>query len=196
MKKSIALFLVFLSLPFFSQVKKKVIKNIGFINGKIVDSKTKTPLSYINITCKNKSKIIITGGITDNQGDFLIDKLPLDSIFIDVQFIGYKTIKKLIVLSENQQKFDVSTLFLEEDINTLDEVVIQSETSTIVQKIDRRVINVGKDLASSGTNSLQLLENIPSVQVNFSSRTISLRGNSNVRVLIDENHRIYHLQNY
>jgi outer membrane receptor protein involved in Fe transport len=185
MKKSIALFLVFLSLPFFSQAKKKVIKNIGFINGKIVDSKTRTPLSYINITCKNKSKIIITGGITDNQGDFLIEKLPLDSIFIDVQFIGYKTIKKLIVLSENQQKFDVSTLFLEEDINTLDEVVIQSETSTIFQKIDRRVINVGKDLASSGTNSLQLLENIPSVQVDFSSRTISLRGNSNVRVLID-----------
>ena len=185
MKKSIALFLVFLSLPFFSQSKKKVIKNIGIINGKIVDSKTRTPLSYINITCKNKSKIIITGGITDNQGDFLIEKLPLDSIFIDVQFIGYKTIKKLIVLSENQQKFDVSTLFLEEDINTLDEVVIQSETSTIVQKIDRRVINVGKDLASSGANSLQLLENIPSVQVDFSSQTISLRGNSNVRVLID-----------
>ena len=56
-----------LSLPFFSQAKKKVIKNIGFINGKIVDSKTRTPLSYINITCKNKSKIIITGGITDTR---------------------------------------------------------------------------------------------------------------------------------
>tara|TARA_B100000795_G_C22806401_1_gene445173 strand:+ start:5418 stop:7832 length:2415 start_codon:yes stop_codon:yes gene_type:complete len=185
MKKSIALFLVFLSLPFFSQTKKEVIRNVGIIIGEIVDSKTKEPLSYVNITCKYKSKIIITGGITDDKGNFLIEKLPFDSIFIDVQFIGYKTIKKLIVLSESQQKLDVSTLFLEEEINPLEEVVIKSETSTIVQKIDRKVINIGKDLASAGTNSLQLLENIPSVQVDFSSRTISLRGNSNVRVLID-----------
>ena len=80
MKKSIALFLVFLSLPFFSQTKKEVIRNVGIIIGEIVDSKTKEPLSYVNITCKYKSKIIITGGITDDKGNFLIEKLPFDSI--------------------------------------------------------------------------------------------------------------------
>ncbi|AUC85041.1 TonB-dependent receptor [Polaribacter sp. ALD11] len=185
MKKYTPLFLIFLSLPFFSQAKKDVIKNIGTITGKIVDFKTKKALPYVNIVCKDQSKAIITGGITSKKGSFIIEKLPLDSIFIDIQFIGYKTIKRTIVLSKNQSQVNISTLFLKEDSSLLDEVVVQSKTSTIVQKIDRKVIHVGKDLTSAGTNSLQLLENIPSVQVNFQSGTINLRGNSNVRVLID-----------
>lgn len=185
MKKYIPLLLFFLSLSFYSQTKEEIVKNIGTLSGKVIDAKTKRALPYVNIVCKDASKTIISGGITNAKGAFSIQKLPLDTLFIDIQFIGYKTIKKTISLSKNQPKIELSTLLLEEEIHLLEEVVIQSEISTIVQKIDRKVINVGKDLASAGTNSLQLLENIPSVQVNFQSGTINLRGNSNVRVLID-----------
>ncbi|ARV16784.1 TonB-dependent receptor domain-containing protein [Polaribacter sp. SA4-12] len=185
MKKFVPLILIFLSLSFYAKNKKKVIKNIGVFTGKIIDSKSKKTLPYVNIVCKDESNAIFSGGITDAQGNFLIEQLPLKTIFIEIQFIGYKTIKRTIELSENQPKIDISIIHLEEESNTLDEVIVLSETSTIVQKIDRKVIHVGKDLASAGTNSLQLLENIPSVQVDFSAGTINLRGNNNVRVLID-----------
>jgi outer membrane receptor protein involved in Fe transport len=185
MKKLIPIVFIFLSLSFYAKNKKKVIKNIGVFTGKIIDSKTKKGLPYVNIICKDHKNTIFSGGITDTQGNFIIEQLPLKTIFIEIQFIGYKTIKKTIILSESQSTIDLSTIHLEEDSNTLEEVVLRSETSTIVQKIDRKVVHVGKDLASAGTNSLQLLENIPSVQVDFSSGTINLRGNNNVRVLID-----------
>ena len=185
MKKYIPLLIFFLSFSLFSQNKKEAIKSIGIISGKVIDTLTKTPLPYVNIVCKNSSTKIISGGITNDKGDFLIEKLPLDSIFVDIQFIGYKSIKKVVVLTENQTKINLNTILLKQDINQLDEVVIQAETSTIVQKIDRKVVNVGKDLVSAGTNSLQLLENIPSVQVDFQSGSINLRGNSNVRILVD-----------
>ena len=185
MKKLVPLVLIFLSLSFYAKNKKKVIKNIGVFTGKVIDSKTKKGLPYVNIICKDDKNKIFSGGITDAKGVFIIEQLPLKTIFIEIQFIGYKTIKRNILLSESQTKIDLSTIHLEEESNTLDEVILQSETSTIVQKIDRKIVHVGKDLASAGTNSLQLLENIPSVQVDFSTGTINLRGNTNVRILID-----------
>ena len=185
MKKFVPLLLIFLSLTFYAQNKKEDVKKIGFISGKIVDFTTKKNLPYVNIICKNKLGVIVNGGITNAKGVFSIHNLPLETIFIDIQYIGFKTIHKEIELSKNQSKVNLKTIYLIEDENTLNEVVIQSENTTIIQKIDRKVVNVGKDLVSSGGNSLQLLENIPSVQVNFQNETISLRGNSNVRVLID-----------
>jgi len=83
------------------------------------------------------------------------------------------------------KKIEMPPVYLEEKIAELDEVIIESERATVIQKIDRKIINIGKDLASAGTNSLQMLENIPSIEVNYQSGTISLRGNENVRVLID-----------
>ena len=185
MKKFIPLILFFFSFSLLSQTENEKNKNIGFITGKIIDFKTKQPIHYVNVVCKDKAKNIITGGITNNKGFFKIEKLPLDSIFIDIQFIGYKTITRKIILTQEKPKIALSIIYFEEDTNALNEVIIQSETTTIVQKIDRKVVNVGKDLASAGTNSLQLLENIPSVQVNFQTGSINLRGNDNVRVLVD-----------
>ncbi|KGL63926.1 outer membrane beta-barrel protein [Polaribacter sp. Hel1_85] len=185
MKKCIPFFLLFLSLTLLSQTKTEGVKKVGILTGKVVDSKSKKALPYVNIVIKDHIETIISGGITNNKGTFLIKELPLDSIFIEFQFICFKTIKRKIVLSNLQQEIDLATIHLEEDIKSLDEVVVKAASSKIVQKIDRKIIHVGKDLASAGTNSLQLLENIPSVEVDFSSGTINLRGNNNVRVLID-----------
>ena len=153
---------------------KEDVKKIGFISGKIVDFTTKKNLPYVNIICKNKLGVIVNGGITNAKGVFSIHNLPLETIFIDIQYIGFKTIHKEIELSKNQSKVNLKTIYLIEDENTLNEVVIQSENTTIIQKIDRKVVNVGKDLVSSGGNSLQLLENIPSVQVNFQNEILGL----------------------
>jgi outer membrane receptor protein involved in Fe transport len=185
MKKLSPFVLLFLSLSFYAQNEIKEIKKSGAFTGKIIDSKTKKPLLYVNVICKDNKNVIFSGGITDEKGNFLIKNIPLKTFFVNIQFIGYKTIERSISLSENQPKIDLSTIYLEEESKNLEEVIVSSETSTIVQKIDRKVIHVGKDLASAGTNSLQLLENIPSVQVDFSAGTINLKGNNNVRVLID-----------
>ncbi|QOD60555.1 TonB-dependent receptor [Polaribacter haliotis] len=184
MKKRIAFLLLFCSLTIFSQ-KNDTKLGVGILSGKILDNKTKQPFPYVNIICKNFKQEIVSGGISDKNGKFNIKKLPLDSLFIDIQFIGYKSIKKKIKFSKENSAFNLNTIFLEEDTTQLKAIEVVSETSSMVQKIDRKVFNVGKDLASAGTNSLQMLENIPSVQVDYQSGNINLRGNQNVRVLIN-----------
>ncbi|MCB0426866.1 MAG: TonB-dependent receptor, partial [Mangrovimonas sp.] len=65
------------------------------------------------------------------------------------------------------------------------EVTVVAEVSTIEQKIDRKVVNVGKDLTTAGATASDIMNNIPSVNVDQQSGNISLRGNENVRVMVD-----------
>ena len=74
---------------------------------------------------------------------------------------------------------------LEEDVASLDEVTVVAEVTTIQQKVDRKVINVGKDLTTTGPTASDIMNNIPSVNVDQQTGNISLRGNENVRVMVD-----------
>ncbi|RSC92697.1 outer membrane beta-barrel family protein [Tenacibaculum singaporense] len=152
------------------------------LTGIILDKKNNHPLPFVTITCKNTSNKILTGSISDEKGNFKVENLPKENLLLTFQFIGYKTFEKKVDLKKDSK---IGTIFLEENTTQLDEVEIQGETSTIIQKIDRKVINVDNDLTASGATSLEMLENIPSVDINQLSGTISLRGNENVRVLVN-----------
>lgn len=156
----------------------------GNISGKVVDSATKKAFPYANVNIKKDTKIV-TGGITSENGNFSIKEIPFDSYIVEIQFIGYKTYSKKITLNAENKSINLNTISLEEAAAQLDEVQVVSEKSTFEQKIDRKVINVGKDLISAGATAGEIMNNIPSVSVDPQTNAISLRGNENVRVLID-----------
>ena len=79
---------------------------------------------------------------------------------------------------------DFGTIKLSEDSNTLDEVVIIAEKSTVEIRLDKRIYNVGKDMTVRGGSASDVLDNVPSVDVDVEGN-VSLRGNENVRILID-----------
>ncbi|CAI8178398.1 MAG: Uncharacterised protein [Formosa sp. Hel1_33_131] len=156
----------------------------GEISGRVIDSKLNQALPYVNIIIKSTSGTIITGGITDEEGYFKIANIKENAFTVSVQYIGYKTLDREITMDKGTNKIDLGTLMLEEDNTALDEVTVIAETSSIQQKVDRKVITIGKDLAASGTAS-ELMVGIPSVSVDTQTGEISLRGNSNVRVMVD-----------
>ncbi|CAM3983233.1 MULTISPECIES: TonB-dependent receptor domain-containing protein [Flavobacterium] len=168
---------------FLSNVISLFAQNSGSISGKVVDKKTNEPLPYVTIVVK-ESENIITGGITSESGEFNIEKLIPKKYTIEIQFIGYKTIVKDIDLT-NDKKINIGTISIEEDVAQLEGVELVKERSIMEQKIDRKVINVGKDLISAGASAGEIMNNIPSVSVDPQTNQISLRGNSNVRILID-----------
>lgn len=162
--------------------KKPLLENTGSISGKVIDKKTNEPLPYVNIVVKENNKVV-TGGITSDKGIFQIKNLALKEYVVEILFIGYKTILKSVKLTENSD-VNLNTIAIEEDAIQLKGVEIVSERSTIEQKIDRKVINVGKDLTTAGATASEIMNNIPSVNVDQDGK-ISLRGNENVRVLVD-----------
>jgi iron complex outermembrane receptor protein len=156
----------------------------GTITGRIIDSKSNETIPYVNIILKSQSGDIITGTITDKDGVFKTSNIKETTFIVSIQYIGYKTINKEIILDVDTNKLDLGTLILEEDNTALDEVTVIAETSSIQQKVDRKVITIGKDLAASGTAS-ELMVGIPSISVDTQTGDISMRGNTNVRVMVD-----------
>ncbi|WP_025741969.1 outer membrane beta-barrel protein [Aquimarina pacifica] len=157
----------------------------GSITGVVIDKSNKNPISDATIILKSKTKKeIIKGGITNEMGIFKLTNIKEGVFILEIQLIGYATFERTITLSRKQNHFDVGIVSLGEEALTLEGVTIISEQSSIEQKTDRKVITIGKDLATSGTTASDIMVNLPSVDVDQNG-TVSLRGNQNVRVLID-----------
>ena len=156
-------------------------QNPGIATGKVVD-RANNPVSYATIAIKEGAKVI-TGGITDDNGNFEIKNIPLQSLTVEVQFIGYKPFSTSADFS-TQKTINFPKIILEEEATQLAGVEVVQERSTIEQKIDRKVINVGRDLTTAGATASEIMNNIPSVNVDQDGK-LSLRGNQNVRVLVD-----------
>ena len=159
---------------------------LGSISGTVVDNAMQQPVAYAAIVIKSKDGgETITGGITEDDGSFEVKKLEDGTFILEVQFIGYKTYSRELVISKNNRNQDLGTIILEEETRELDEVEVVAERTTIEQRVDRKVINVGKDLTTAGATASDIMNNIPSVNVDSQTGDITLRGNSNVRVMVD-----------
>ena len=157
----------------------------GEVFGQVIDENTQQPLPYVSVELQDESGKSFTGAITDDQGKFELKKIPDGAYLLVVSFIGFESISKKLMVSKKNRKHDLGKLFLKETSAELEEVVVVAEKSTVEQKIDRKVINVGKDLTSVGATADVLLNNVQSVSVDSQSGNISLRGNENVRILVD-----------
>ena len=110
------------------------------VTGKIVD-KTNFALEYATAAIYNQeTNELVTGVITDINGVFVFDNLKKGKYYLEASFIGYevKTIQGITVVSTNKTK-DLGTLRLTLG-NTLNELVIQGERATVINKIDRQVL--------------------------------------------------------
>ncbi len=185
MKKLITLYLLMLTFALQAQtsVRKEILKP-GTVTGRVLDATLNEPLPYVSIVIKNAKGEILTGGITDDNGKFKIESIPEGNNEVSIQYVGYKTVTRSITIDKNNYKIDLGIIKIEEEATGLDEVTVVAETSTIQQKVDRKVITIGKDLAASGTAS-ELMVGIPSVSIDQQTGDISLRGNQNVRVMVD-----------
>ncbi len=157
----------------------------GVISGKVLDAALNQPLPYVNIIITNTAGKTLTGGITLDDGSFSIAKVAEGKVIVSVQYIGYKTANRDVTIGKGNYKVNLGNILLEEEAEGLDEVTVVAEVSTIQQKVDRKVITIGKDLTTAGANASDIMNNIPSVSVDQQTGNISLRGNENVRVMVD-----------
>ncbi|MEQ6122766.1 outer membrane beta-barrel protein [Pseudotenacibaculum sp. MALMAid0570] len=151
------------------------------ITGKIVDAKTNEPLEYATVVLKDLKTNKIGGGITDEKGNFNI-KTASGTYEVKFEYLSFKTLTMSQKLIDKSMNFGV--IKLQEDANTLDEVVIIAEKTTVDIRLDKKIYNIGKDLSVRGGSASDVLGNVPSVQVDVEGN-VSLRGNENVTILID-----------
>lgn len=156
-----------------------------FVKGKIVDINTENPLEYATITLFSiRDSSMIAGGITDIEGNFKVDARP-GKFFAKLEFISYKSqVIENLELGKGKPFLDLGTLKMNADAAVLDEVEVRAEKSQMQMSLDKKIFNVGKDLASRGGTAADILDNVPSVTVDIEG-AVSLRGSENVRILVD-----------
>lgn len=150
-----------------------------FAQSKIkIQGEVNVPFSSIRLF---KGAALVTGTIGNEKGMFTMEVAP--GVYdLLVESIGYEALKM------TNQSFTSSTnlgiITVKESNQTLNEVVVKGQKASMELNLDKRIFNVGTDLANKGATASEILGNLPSVQVDPEG-AIKLRGSDNVRILID-----------
>lgn len=157
-------------------------QNQVYVKGTVVEASTNTPLEYASITLESTTNNHnITGDISDESGNFNIPVTP-DTYQIKIEYLGYKTF--VIDSKEITNSISLGIIKIEGDSELLEGVVVEARRAAVELKLDKRIYNVSDDNIARGGTASDVLDNIPSVEVDADGN-VSLRGNESVKVLID-----------
>jgi len=158
----------------------------GNIKGRIKDKNTGENVEYATIGLYNSNDSILVKGVTtNNEGIFQITNIQPGNYYIEISFVGYKKTRiNKIIINEKNKNVNLGDINIEPILNELNEVVVVGERPSVDYKIDKKVINVSQQVTAQGGTAVDVLENIPSVQVDIDGN-VSLRGSTNFTVLID-----------
>ncbi|TNE60039.1 MAG: TonB-dependent receptor [Bacteroidetes bacterium] len=178
------LFLPFLPVFLAAQAPVPVTSQL-LVKGRVVDAQTRVPLEFATVALYSSTdSSVIGGGLTESDGAFQI-KAREGVFFLKIDFLAYTSLTVGdIRLTKDEPVADLGFVALEPAANRLDEVVVRAEKSAVQMSLDKRVFNVGKDLANRGGTAAEILDNVPSVNVDVEGN-VSLRGSGGVRILID-----------
>lgn len=188
MKKQFIYIIIFFNIILSAQERNMQSGNMptGNITGKIIESSSNKPIEYGNIvlfTVKDSS--MITGAVSNSDGNFNLEKVPFGRYYATISYIGYsKEIINDIMITPKALEVNLGTISLKVSAVVTEDVLISGEKDMIMNNLDKKIVNVDQNIASSGGTALDVMQNVPSVTVDADG-TVSLRGSSNVTILVD-----------
>lgn len=180
-------------------------RNIGRMYGKVVDEAGKgvgfasVQLVRMNFdsTSGSTQEKLITGQITEENGDFSLEQLPVFGEFtLRVSFLGYADTEQTVSFGSNNgggqrgnwgggASFDkdLGNIQLVTDAKLLDEIVVEGEATTVMLSLDKKVFRVDKNAVAAGGTAEDAMRNVPSLSVDLDGNLI-LR-NSSPQLFVD-----------
>jgi len=180
--------------------------NVGHFYGKVVDTKTNKGMDGVSVqliqskfdtVTRKRRDTVISGMITGRKGDFSLENLPIFGNFrLKITAIGYATIEQKVAFEmkmpskdgDIQQALnavdkDLGNIKLSADAQTLGEVTVTASKPLIQMGVDRKIYNVEKDISATGGTGVDVMKNVPSVQVDIDGN-VTLR-NSSPTIFVD-----------
>jgi len=157
----------------------------GKIKGSVVDKTAGKPLEYATVALYTDDNELITGTITDYLGHFKLDRPEKGDYYLLISFMGLKDkTTEIFNVDDGQNNINLGNIYLLSAAKELGEVEVVSKRASVQFKIDKKVISVDKQLTAEAGTAVDILENVPSVQVDIEGN-VSLRGSTGFTVLID-----------
>jgi ferric enterobactin receptor len=158
----------------------------GRIAGTVLNARTNQPLNAASVAIRSASdSSLVGGGFTRADGTFRIDGLRPGLYSVRVRVLGYApVIKPGIRVTPTAPVAEVGTLLLTPVATELSAVEVTSEASEVALAPDRNSYTVKDMPAAAGGNAVDVLRNVPAIEVDGDNR-VSLRGNANVVVQLN-----------
>lgn len=179
---SVLLFILFNTPVLFAQEEG----NKGLVKGVVKEKSTQANIEFATVSLfRTHDSTLVTGGITSNLGSFEISKVPNGIFYVKVDFIGYEsTYFNNITISNEVSEIDLGIINLVSFSKNMSQFEFVDEKELMETKIDKKVYNVAKDISVQGGTGLDVVKNMPSIEVDEQEK-ISLRGDKGVQILID-----------
>ncbi len=171
--------------------------NIGHFYGRIVDAKTDKGIDAASVqliiskfdpVTHSTSDSVIAGMLTKKSGNFSLENLPVMGKYrLSVTAIGYQPVSQPVAFDmkltpgqdmkdalANTDK-DLGNFKLQLDAQTLETVTVSAEKPMMQMGIDRKIFNVDKNITSSGGTAVDIMRNIPALNVDIDGN-VTLRN--------------------
>lgn len=150
----------------------------GHVYGKVLDAKTNKAVSFATVgVIRAKDSSVVTGVLSESNGNFSVDNLRPGEFLLRINFIGYEPMYKSFALTPQSMEKDLGNFKLQPSSQMLKEAVVTADKSTFEMAIDKKVFNVDKNLASKGGTATDALRQVPTVNVDIDGN-VSLRNGS------------------
>lgn len=159
--------------------------NDGTIMGKVQEVNSSATIEYVNVVLLNNTDgTVVTGTVTDEEGNFKLTNIQPKEYFLEFRFIGFSDKRLEVDLTRGNIIVDLGIITLEPTSVNLEDVVVEGQRTPVSYKIDKKVVDVSQMQTVVSGNAADILENVPSVTVDIEGN-VSLRGSSNFTVLVD-----------
>ncbi|HUP12995.1 MAG TPA: TonB-dependent receptor, partial [Niastella sp.] len=192
---------------------KQAPPSIGHIYGKLVDSLNKPIAdasvvvlhSKFDTVTKKSKDVLLKGSVTKSNGEFNFEELPVfGPLKLKISATGYEPLEQTVsfqmkspasgapggagqapdfsAMASNFDK-DLGKIAMKTDVQQLTGVVVTSNSSRLRMDIDKKVFNVDQNLVSAGGTAVDVMKNVPSVNVDIDGN-VTLR-NASPQIYID-----------
>ncbi|MCE1163780.1 MAG: TonB-dependent receptor [Bacteroidetes bacterium] len=185
-KRKTTIFSVLFMLVFAVQGFAQLSVSGTVVKGTVTDKATGNPLEAATIQIFNSiDSVLVTGGSSDKDGTFLVSGLTEGVYNIKVSYIGYTTaVARNVKVGKDRKEVNLGKVQLEMNSEMTQQIDVVDEAPAMTFEAGKKVYDVKKDLTAKNGNALEMLKNVPSVEVD-NDGNVSLRGSANVKILID-----------
>jgi len=175
-----ALFFCFTSIALFAQETETVT-----VSGQLFDAENKEPLPFANVAVHFfEDNDLVTGAMTDTDGRFEIQEIPLGKYEIYFSFIGYTSSQQTLLAGGLNTVFDFGKIELTPSAEALEEVEVIGQEATTNADLNKKSFSLENNIAQSGGSVLDAMKTMPGVAFDQEGKVV-LRGSDKVVVLID-----------
>ncbi|MBR1593306.1 MAG: TonB-dependent receptor [Alloprevotella sp.] len=157
----------------------------GSVSGRIIETENRTPLEFVSVSVRQSGQSrALKSGYTDTEGEFLLSGLPQGKYTVRFTLLGYGVEQHDFTIAPGRTKAELGDIALKSSDVSLGAATVTGQRSEMKLEVDRKTFNVESQISLAGQSAAEVLENIPSVEVD-NDGNVSLRGNTGVEVWIN-----------